>query len=153
MQTNWIYKDNYFDESIADEFFGFVYKITFDDDKVYYGQKQFWSYNEKDALKNGNKREGHIKFLKRRAKGKLLNKELVRSSSNWKKYNGSSKNIGNKKVKSKQILILCKTKLDLTYWETYALFVKKVLFDTNCLNENILGKFHCRKELTGSKNV
>ena len=45
----------------------------------------------------------------------------------------------------REILHICVSKIDLTYWETHYLFVNKVLFNPLSHNSNILGKFYIGK--------
>ena len=67
-------------------------------------------------------------------------------SSGWKSYK-SSCNIIKERIKSgefyrKNILCFVLTKQDSTYWELHYLISHNVLFNSNCLNDNILGKFY-----------
>jgi len=130
---------------------GFVYCINYTDGTKYIGKKNFWSTFEKETLKrDGVKRDGHLEFVGRRRGGKNVKRERFRKEMNWRKYNGSSSYTDGKQIESKEILKLCSSKLDLTYWETYYLMEAKVLFDDIYLNCNILGKFYAG-QLTDSK--
>ena len=51
-----------------------------------------------------------------------------------------------KEEMNRYVLKLCKTKKELTYWETKMLFQYNVLEDDCYINDNILGKFF-RKDL------
>jgi hypothetical protein len=46
--------------------------------------------------------------------------------------------------------MICKTKKQLTYWETKSLFHYNVLEDERYMNDNILGKFY-RKDLISAE--
>jgi hypothetical protein len=91
---NWKFLNKDFTEPIEDKY-GFVYILMYEtqqgDRRYYIGKKNFWSFRELKALKNGKKREGHIKFLNHRKDGKLVKYELVKKESNWKEYTGSYK--------------------------------------------------------------
>ena len=74
--------------------------------------------------------------------------KLAIKESNWKNYWGSSKSlleVLNDEPKSnftKDIIILAPTKKLLTYYETQALFLYRVLEEPEMyFNDNILGKF------------
>jgi hypothetical protein len=103
------------------QYIGFIYRIDLEN-KFYIGKKLFFS-----------------------KKGKRI------VHSDWKKYYSSNSYIkeyvkkhGGENVK-RTIIKLCKTRLDLTYWELHYQVVHRVLFDRNSLNNNILGKFFSGK--------
>ena len=105
--------------------YGFTYRINYTDGTYYYGKKTFVR---------------QVK-LKPRNTDRKNAKRLVWKESDWKKYEGSSKNTKDKVVESKHILELAPTKRALTYMETRLLFFHDVLFDDNCVNDCIGGKF------------
>ena len=151
---NWEYKDGTLSE-VPDNAYGFIYLIEYEDDNgnvyTYYGKKQFYSYISFEPLKNGSKRDNHFKFKSKNIKGKRVTKEIVRKESNWKTYNGSLKtDIANLRIINKEILRICDSAIDLTYWEEFYLHINEVLFDKYNLNMNIAGKYFAGK-LTGSK--
>jgi hypothetical protein len=111
-----------------EDYEGFIYKIVYKDGTYYIGKKSFWM---KDNRKGTTKKSRRL--------------------SKWEKYEGSSKLTGDKEIDYKEILFLCRTKIDLTFWETYFLFGYDVLFDVNSLNRNISGKFYAGR-ITGSKD-
>jgi hypothetical protein len=106
----WIYKNKEFapDESLLDPkvYYGFVYEITdLQNQKKYIGKKFFWATKTLPVTKS------------RKRKKRLL------VESNWKDYYGSSETLSEEvTVKGKEsfrreILKLCKTKSECTYYE------------------------------------
>jgi hypothetical protein len=122
--------------------YGFIYRITHKESKRYYIGKKIL-YNTTN-VKLGIKETKNLPTQKGR---KPTTKQVVKES-NWKTYFGSNKDFldyrkGKKDDEfNKEILHICKTKLELTYWETYYLFINNVLFDELSYNSNILGKFY-----------
>lgn len=122
------------------EYEGFVYKITNSiSGKFYIGKKNFFSKQNKPLTKT----ELAEQTDKRKSKKKLVVKE-----SNWQTYWGSNKELledvkklGEDKF-DKQILILCKTKKSLTYYELhYQCKYECLVSPIFSYNDNILGKF------------
>ena len=124
----WYYKneefklENYPNESLL----GFVYQITeLDTNKKYIGKKLFYT-NRKKKLKGKVKR--------------------VIAESDWKNYYGSNKKIQflveekGFKAFHREILRLCRSKGECSYWETKLQFDNNVLFRDDYYNEII----HCR---------
>lgn len=116
---DWKYKNEPL-KKIPENAYGFVYRITDKEGKMYIGKKNF--------------------FIK---KGKRL------VESNWKKYWGSNeellKKLKNEIYKSackREILKICYDKISLTYWEMAIMVMDGVLFSDNYYNGNILGKFY-----------
>jgi hypothetical protein len=125
--------------------YGFVYKITHIPSKNFYiGKKNLFSERN---VKLGVKEIKNLPIQKGR---KPTTKKVIKES-NWKDYWGSNKDflkfVNNhpKEEFKREILHICKSKIDLTYWETYYLFVNKVLFDNLSFNSNISGKFYVGK--------
>ena len=119
----WIYQGEIFDEKLVDKYDSFVYIITYDD-KKYLGKKTFWFMRKKPGAKRRS-----------------------RMHSDWKTYYGSSE-VMKKLVKEnspdlflREILHLCITKGESTYYETREQFRRDVLVDPSYINDNILGKF------------
>ena len=114
--THWLYEGQPFDSDMIGDYVGFVYLITnLDNDKKYIGKKWFWSTKKLPPLK-GKKR-----------------KRTVVKESDWKQYYGSSEEVkllleqhGKDNFK-REILRLCKTKGECTYYEA------KLQFDFDVL--------------------
>ncbi|NOQ31142.1 MAG: hypothetical protein GQ570_08480 [Helicobacteraceae bacterium] len=111
---------------------GFTYVINYADGTNYYGKKDF--------ITSIKRKLGKKELAERTDKRTKTYKTIVKES-NWRTYNGSTKNSKGKTIKDKWIIEPYKTKRELTYREAELLFKYNVLFDDKCLNENILGKF------------
>ena len=128
----WIYKDEIFDIT-PEEYQGFVYEITeIDTNKKYIGKKNFWKPKTLPITKT----------RKRRVR--------TRTESDWREYFGSSNELqslvesrGSDKFK-REILILCKTKGEMSYHEAKLQFERDVLLSDEYLNEFIGCKIHSR---------
>ena len=123
----WLYKDEPFDpESAPEDCAGFVYRITnLDNDMKYIGKKIFWRKN------------------KVKVKGKTRRKTVIKESD-WRKYYGSSANlkeeiqrIGTDNYK-REILHLCKTRGEMSYWEAKLQFEYDVLLRDDYYNALIM---------------
>ena len=79
-------------------------------------------------------------------------KKVVVKESDWKTYYGSNTEVKSlpKDELKRYVLMLCKNKKELTYWETKYLFQYNVLEDDRYMNDNILGKFY-RKDLISAE--
>jgi hypothetical protein len=128
------------------EYEGYIYMTTFlDNGKQYIGKKNFFHNNN---VKLGKKELANLPVTR----GKKPSKKLVTKESDWKTYYGSSKEVKEYVLQFpkyniiRSVLQLCKTKKELTYWETKYLFQYGVLENDHYLNDNILGKFF-RKDL------
>ena len=119
---------------------GFIYLITYTDGTMYVGKKDFYSNTTLPALQSGVQRPNSTRVGKNR-NGKRVYFDVVRKESNWKKYEGSSKNTKGKTVQSKEILAIANSKRALTYLEVKFLFQFSVLESDEFINDNILGKF------------
>lgn len=122
---NWIYNDSIL-ESIPEGAHGFIYLITYEDGTKYIGKKVFYNQRRLKPRKNDRKNA----------------KRIAIKESNWKNYTGSTKLSEGKKVKSKEILLICYSKIDLTYYECYYLFGLNTMTREDFLNANILNRFH-----------
>ncbi len=143
--------------------FGFIYQINYTNGKSYIGKKQFHSETTQKVLKSGVPRENSKRITKRvyLSSDELLNRtplqvktdvrtkmvefEMVIKENDWRKYNGSSKDVKGFKIESKVILEICYDKLNLTYCELKWMIRKDVLVADNFVNSNILGKFYVGK--------
>jgi len=128
----WTYNDNEYDET-PEEYQGFVYVITeLDTDKKYIGKKFFW---KPKTLPITKKRKRRVK---------------TRVESDWRKYYGSSKEVqqlleskGSDNFK-REILRLCKTKGECSYFEAKYQFDNDVLLRNDYYNEFIGCKIHSK---------
>lgn len=124
----WLYDGKEVDESELVDYVGFVYKITnLEDDRDYIGKKL-------------------LKFKRtKKVKGK---KKKVLIDSDWKSYWGSNKllvedvkDLGEKKFR-RVILRLCKTRGEMSYYESKLQFELGVLESDKYYNESIMCRIH-----------
>jgi hypothetical protein len=129
----WLFEGNEFTSDMIGENFGFVYQITdLDNGKKYIGKKWFWSTTKRPPLK-----------------GKTRKRTVVKESD-WHQYYGSSDEVkqlvesrGRDKFK-REILRLCKTKGECSYYEAKYQFDFDVLLRDDYYNELISCKIHSR---------
>ena len=128
----WLYNEQTFDET-PEEYQGFVYLITeLDTGKKYVGKKFFWKPKTLPITKS----------RKRRVK--------TRVESDWRTYYGSSITVQNLVEKKgldnwkREILKLCKTKGECSYYEAREQFARDVLLSTEYYNEFIGCKIHAK---------
>ena len=128
----WILNNEIYDTT-PEEYQGVVYMITdLTNDKKYIGKKFFWKPKTLPVTKT----------RKRRVK--------TRVESDWKKYYGSSKEVlqlveSNGKDKYKrEILRLCLTKGECSYYEAKYQFEYDVLLNDEFYNELISCRIHSR---------
>jgi hypothetical protein len=113
----WLYEGKPYTETPID-YVGFVYIITFSTGQKYIGKKIFWS-----------------------AKKKIVKGKTKRSKveSNWRVYYGSSDYIKNlltsgKEGATREILRLCKTKSEQSYYEMREIFQRDALLKPHYIN-------------------
>lgn len=145
---NWLYENKQIVDisQLPDTAVGFVYKITnIEIGKFYIGKKSLASVTNKLLTKKEQSEWNKP--------GRIPKKKKVVKESDWKDYWGSSKDLlleikqlGKEKFK-RDILKICYTKSELTYFEVYYQFEYKVLH-VDSYNNNILGKFY-RKDASG----
>tara|TARA_S200002703_G_scaffold103991_2_gene90210 strand:- start:450 stop:854 length:405 start_codon:yes stop_codon:yes gene_type:complete len=131
--SSWTYQGQPFTSDMIGEYFGFVYLITnLDNGKMYVGKKWFWSTRKLPPLKG--------KTRKRR----------VQKESDWQKYYGSSDEVkllveqhGEDNFE-REILRLCKTKGECSYYELVEQVDREVLLRDNYYNEFIGIKIHSK---------
>lgn len=126
----WKYEGNEFTSDMIGDYFGFVYEITdLDNGKKYIGKKWFWNTRKRPPLKGKTR------------------KRIVTIESDWQDYFGSSdevKLLVEQKGKdrfNREILRLCSSKGECTYWEA------KLQFDNDVLlkpDEYYNGIIQCR---------
>ena len=110
---------------------GFIYRIDYENGFFYYGKKNF----TEEIKRQLGKKELALVTDKRKKTYKRILKE-----TDWRTYEGSNDSTGYT-IKKKTILNVYKTKRELTFREAEILFKKDCMFDSKCLNKNILGKF------------
>ena len=128
----WHYNGKEYDET-PEEYQGFVYMITeLDTGKKYIGKKFFWKPKTLPITKS----------RKRRIR--------TRVESDWRTYFGSSKEVqtlveskGNSNFK-REILRLCRTKGECSYYEAKEQFERNVLLSDEYYNEFIGCKIHSK---------
>ena len=133
----WLYKEEVIDsiEKMPKNTFGFIYEVCYIPTNEKYLGKKVLQFNKKLPPLKGFKR-----------------KRKVVVESDWQTYYGSHQKIKNLLKEGKQdnfrriILEFAFNKKNLTYLETKYLFKRKVLENTEYINDNILGKFF-RKDL------
>ena len=116
-----------------EDYQGFVYQITeLDSNKKYIGKKNFWKPKTLPITKS----------RKRRVR--------TRTESDWREYYGSSDEVrrlvesrGQDKFK-REIIKLCKTKGDMSYYEAKIQFENDVLFRKDYYNNFIGCKIHAK---------
>lgn len=120
-ENPWIYLDSPFTSEMIDAHVGFVYKITnTNDGRFYIGKKLFTRAGRK------------------KVKGKT---KKIRVESDWMKYYSSSDELNEdvqklgKNVFRREILRLCKSKSECTYYEA------KYQFELNVLIENTYNRW------------
>ena len=128
----WIYNGSEYNET-PEDYQGFVYIITeLDSGKKYLGKKNFW---RPKVLPKNSKRSRRMR---------------TRVESDWRGYYGSSKELqvlveqrGGDNYK-REIIRLCRTKGEMSYYEAKAQFDNDVLFSDEWYNEFIGCKIHSR---------
>lgn len=119
---------------------GFIYKITnTQTGKFYVGRKALHHLNSKLLTKK------EIEAWDK--PGRVPKKTKVIKESDWKTYYGSNKQILQEIKESgainftREVLQLCKTKKQLTYYEVYWQMYLRVLH-VDSYNDNVSGKFY-----------
>ena len=128
----WIYQGEVFDENLVDRYHGFVYCITnLDTGMKYIGKKSMWSKRTLPPLK-GQKRKRKKVF-----------------ESDWREYYGSSAVLNKERARisddryKREILRLCKSKGELSYWELkYQMDEDVLLKPDEYYNAFVGGKIH-----------
>tara|TARA_R110000822_G_scaffold132788_3_gene270051 strand:+ start:2526 stop:2927 length:402 start_codon:yes stop_codon:yes gene_type:complete len=128
----WIYDGKEFNET-PEEYQGFVYLLTeVSTGKMYIGKKFFWKPKTLPVNKTRKKR---IK---------------TRVESDWRKYYGSSKEVQEiveshgSEAFSREILKLCKSKGECSYYEAKLQFERDVLLSDDYYNAFIGCKIHAK---------
>ena len=131
MSEHWLYNDEIYNpQTPPEDAVGYVYRITnLSNGRKYIGKKLFWStrrINQKD---------------------KVRRKKVIKESD-WRKYYGASnflkeevKELGKDKYK-REILRICKTKGECSYWEAKLQFEYDVILREDYYNEYIQCRIH-----------
>lgn len=128
----WKYKNEEFISEMIGDSYGFVYEITDTENKMkYIGKKWFWSTRKKPPLKGKTR------------------KRIIKTESDWMKYYGSSEEVkllveqeGTERF-AREILRLCKTKGECSYWELkYQLEYDVLLKPDEYYNSFVGAKIH-----------
>lgn len=144
MPTDWIYSNGSLIINSITAFppncIGFIYEIfNIKTGKYYIGKKSLYSTVKKKLTKK--------ELAEIETKGRKPTFKKVTKESNWQDYWGSNKLLLEDLKKEgkhnfqRNILKLCYTKKQLTYWEMHYQCSRDVLNDDNCYNDNILAKF------------
>jgi len=162
VSINWTYEGEVVTE-MPEGVFGFIYKLTYEDNTMYIGRKNMESVRTIPALKSGIVRDGatrvHKNVLidedgkivvskkdkkearKRGLKAKRMPYDTLVSGSDWLTYEGSHDKPDSKLVK-KEILTIALTKIQATYRELEHLVKNDVLFREDYLNKQINNLFY-----------
>ena len=129
----WTYEGKEFTSDDIGDHYGFVYRITdTSNGMMYIGKKWFWSVRTLPPLKG-----------KKRKRKKVL-------ESDWKAYYGSSEEVKTLVEEhgpdrfQREILKLCKTKGECSYYEAKLQFELDVLLDDRYYNSFIGCKIHSK---------
>lgn len=125
----WTYEGKPF-TTAPEDYQGFVYRITDEEGKMYIGKKFFWKPKILPVTKTRKRRKRTV------------------VESDWQTYYGSNETL-KERVKNegeyhREILRLCKTKGDCSYYECKFQFENDVLLDDRYYNNFIGCKIHAR---------
>ena len=139
---SWIYKGKVFtDEMIPDDAIGFIYRMdtTYEGKSVsYIGRKNFFTDAKAKILK---------KNLPKDKRKKTYTRVRKMTYQTYYSSNLVLKNLHKEGCPIKrEILRICYTKTELSYYETKYQFVNEVLESDEWLNGNILGRFYKQKK-------
>jgi len=143
---NWLYENKEI-RSLSDfpeTAVGFIYKVTnIGTNRFYIGRKVLYNNTSKTLTKK--EIEAWIK------PGRVPRKKKIVKESDWLDYYGSNKTLNLEKkefgsdIFSREILKICYSKKQLTYWEVYYQMNLNVL-GIDSYNDNIQGRFY-RKDV------
>ncbi len=129
-ENPWMYQGREFDDEDAEGYLGFVYRITSPTGKQYIGKK-ILSFSKRKKLK-----------------GKRV--QRLRTPSDWKAYYGSSKALladielfGAQHFK-REILVLCKTKGDMSWEESRRIILENALMRDDFYNDYLQCRINSR---------
>lgn len=134
MAKPWLYDATEFTSEMIGDSYGFVYLITNEiDQKKYVGKKLFWSSKTKTVKKK---------------------KKRFKVESDWADYYGSNKELQEDVERlgadnfKREILRLCRSKGECSYYEAKLQFEKDVLTSDEYYNSWIMVKVHKNHLLT-----
>ena len=161
---NWVYQGKEYIEKHSDNLYGFIYKVTFEDEDgkvfVYYGKKKMFSETTLSALKNGTQRPNSKRIRKLKpmtfneidnrtksqvssnVRNKIVEYDVVSADNDWRSYVGSCKDTKGYIPIRKDIICFTASQREHTYMEVKVLFQRGALEDESCLNQNIMGRFY-----------
>jgi len=129
----WMYDGFEFTSDDIGTFEGFVYKITNKQNgRMYIGKKNFWNVRRLPPLK-GKKR-----------------RRVTKIESDWQKYYGSSDEVKSLVEElgpenfEREILHLCRSKGEMSYYELKEQIDREVLFKEEYYNEFVGAKIHSK---------
>ena len=132
--SDWTYKGRLFTSDMIEDNYGFVYIITNKENgRQYIGKKFFYSKKTKITKNKTNSRKSKRRF---------------KTESDWRDYFGSSDALKEDVLAkgeglfTREIIILCKSKGECSYYEAKEQFERSVLFDDNYYNNWIQCKIH-----------
>ena len=133
VENPWYYNDEVFDpdEDFLKSYVGFVYCLTnLTENKKYIGKKLFWASKILPVTKT------------------RLRRKRVKVESNWKNYYGSSQAVTHLVEGGihfrRDIIHLCKTKGECSYYEAKEQFAQDVLLRDDFYNDFIGCKIHSK---------
>lgn len=116
-------------------YYGFIYVITDDKGKKYWGKKAFTHKSK-------------TKLSKKARVGTRKRYNIGTKDSKWLEYWGSCKPLlayitekGDTQGFTREIIKLCENRQSLAYWELAILIENKVLFRDDCWNGNVAAKY------------
>lgn len=131
-------------EDFPESAIGFIYKITnIVNGKFYIGRKILFNTNNRKLTKK--------EIAEWSEPGRVPRKKKVIKESDWLKYHGSNKLLNSERkelgddIFNREILQICFSKKQLTYYEVYWQMYYKVLH-IDSYNDNIQGRFY-RKDV------
>lgn len=116
--THWTYNGSEITktEQTPDKSFAFIYKITFDDGRFYFGKKYLWKPNYTSGVKKGQSK-GAYPFVNYISSSKEV-KQLIKDGLKYKK----------------EILFFTFSRAETTYKETQQILCGNFLTNPQCLN-------------------
>jgi hypothetical protein len=140
----WIFQGKPLEECRIDiaDYTGFVYRITnIETGKFYIGKKLFHSTRKQKLTK------AELAAYAGKAGRKPTHKQVIKESD-WRKYYSSCAALKEditalgKHCFVREVLVLCKTKKQLTYWEVHLQCLYNCLLGAACYNDNINGTYY-----------